>query len=48
MAENASELVWSAPRQVLFSEIKTGLHMRIMTAGVSRIGKRQVYPLRKK
>jgi eukaryotic-like serine/threonine-protein kinase len=40
---NASSLTWTGPQQVLFSEIKSGLHMGIMAAQESRIGARDVY-----
>src|SRR6202171_106247 len=40
---NSSGLVWTGPRQVLFSEIKMGLHMGIVAAEESRIGARDVY-----
>ena len=40
---NASGLVWTGPRQVLFSEIKTGAHMGLVTAEESRVGARDVY-----
>ncbi len=40
---NASDLVWTGPRQVLFSEIKTVSHMGIVTADESRIGEHDVY-----
>jgi eukaryotic-like serine/threonine-protein kinase len=40
---NASGLVWTAPRQVLFSEIKTGDHMGLVMAGENRLGARDVY-----
>jgi hypothetical protein len=43
MLRNASGLVWTGPRQVLFSEIKTGVHMGIVAAEESRIGARDVY-----
>jgi DNA-binding winged helix-turn-helix (wHTH) protein/Tol biopolymer transport system component len=43
MLRNASGLVWTGPQQVLFSEIKMGLHMGIVTAEESRIGARDVY-----
>ena len=35
---NASGLIWTGPRQVLFSEIKKGPHMGIVAAEESRIG----------
>ena len=41
--KNASGLVWSGPRQMLFSEIKMGEHMAIVAAGESRVGQRDVY-----
>lgn len=40
---NASGLSWLDERQVLFSEIKTGLHMGIVTATVDRSSERTVY-----
>jgi eukaryotic-like serine/threonine-protein kinase len=43
LLENASGLVWSGPRQVLFSEMRLGQHMAIVTAGESRAGQRDVY-----
>jgi serine/threonine protein kinase len=41
--KNASGLVWTAPRRVLYSEIKRGLHMGIIAAEESRMGERDVY-----
>jgi serine/threonine protein kinase/Tol biopolymer transport system component len=43
LLKNASGLVWSGPRQVMFSEMKMGEHMAIVAAGESRIGQRDVY-----
>jgi Tol biopolymer transport system component len=43
MLRNASGLVWTGPRQVLFSEIKKGVHMGIVTAEESRAGQRDIY-----
>jgi serine/threonine protein kinase len=40
---NASGLTWIADHQVLFSEIKTGLHMGIVTATDSRAASREIY-----
>jgi eukaryotic-like serine/threonine-protein kinase len=40
---NASGLVWRSNHTVLFSEIKTGAHMAIVTAEESRAGVRDVY-----
>jgi Tol biopolymer transport system component len=41
--KNASGLVWTGPRRVLFSEIKMGVHMGIVAAEESRMGARDVY-----
>ena len=43
LLRNASGLVWTGPRQVLFSEIKMGVHMGIVAAEESRIGAREIY-----
>ena len=43
MMRNASALTWTGPQQVLFSEIKKGVHMGIVAAGDSRLGARDVY-----
>src|SRR5713101_9940368 len=43
LLRNASGLVWTGPRQVLFSEIKTGIHMGIVAADENRLGARDVY-----
>jgi len=40
---NASGLVWTGPRQVLFSEIKKSPHMGIVASDESRHGQRDVY-----
>jgi Tol biopolymer transport system component len=40
---NASGLTWIADHQVLFSEIKTGIHMGIVTATDSRAASREIY-----
>jgi serine/threonine protein kinase len=40
---NASGLTWIGPQQVLFSEITTGLYMKIVTADENRAGERDVY-----
>jgi serine/threonine protein kinase len=40
---NASGLVWIDRERLLFSEIKTGVHMGIVTAGQSRADTRDVY-----
>jgi Tol biopolymer transport system component len=41
--KNASGLVWTGPGNVLFSEIKMGLHMGIVAADENRAGARSVY-----
>jgi DNA-binding winged helix-turn-helix (wHTH) protein/Tol biopolymer transport system component len=43
LLRNASGLVWTGPRQVLFSEIKMGVHMGIVAAEENRLGARDVY-----
>lgn len=40
---NASGLVWTGPRQVMFSKIRKSPHMGIVAAEESRIGERDVY-----
>jgi serine/threonine protein kinase len=40
---NASGLTWIADHQVLFSEIKSGLHMGIVTSTESRAAPREIY-----
>jgi Tol biopolymer transport system component len=40
---NASGLVWIADHRLLFAEIKTGLHMGIVTATESRAERREIY-----
>jgi serine/threonine protein kinase/Tol biopolymer transport system component len=43
LLRNASGLIWTSPRQVLFSEVKMGAHMGLVTAEESRMGARDVY-----
>jgi serine/threonine protein kinase/Tol biopolymer transport system component len=43
MLRNASGLVWTGPRQILFSEIRMGVHMAVVTSEESRIGQHDVY-----
>ena len=43
MLKNASGLVWTGPRQIMFSEIRTGAHMVVVRSEESRIGQRDVY-----
>ena len=40
---NASGLTWITDQRVLFSEIKTGIHMGIVTATESRAESREIY-----
>lgn len=40
---NAAALTWVDPQRILFSEIKAGLHMALLTARVSRAESRDVY-----
>jgi serine/threonine protein kinase/Tol biopolymer transport system component len=41
--KNASGLIWTGPRQLLFSEIKMGVHMGVVAADENRSGQRDVY-----
>ena len=43
MLKNASGLVWTDPRRIMFSEIRMGVHMAVVTAEESRMGQRDVY-----
>jgi Tol biopolymer transport system component len=43
LLKNASGLVWTGQRQVLFSEMRMGVHMAVVGAEESRIGQRNVY-----
>jgi eukaryotic-like serine/threonine-protein kinase len=40
---NASGLTWISNQQVLFSEIESGLYMKVVAAGQNRDGERDVY-----
>jgi len=40
---NASGLTWTRPGQLLFSEIRMGLHMGVVASNEARIGERAVY-----
>ena len=42
LLRNASGLIWTGPGQVLFAEIKSGVHMGIVAAQENRIGARDV------
>jgi eukaryotic-like serine/threonine-protein kinase len=43
LLRNAEGLTWLNDRQVLFSEIKTGMHMGVVTAAADGSGRRGVY-----
>ncbi|HEY6346725.1 MAG TPA: protein kinase [Bryobacteraceae bacterium] len=43
MLKNASGLTWTGPRQVMFSEIRMGVHMGIDAAEESRLNQRGIY-----
>jgi serine/threonine protein kinase/Tol biopolymer transport system component len=43
MLKNASGLVWTGPGQMMFSEIRTGVHMAVVASGESRVGQRDIY-----
>ena len=43
MLPNAAGLIWIEPQRLLFSEIKSGLHMAIVSASESRTEARDVY-----
>jgi serine/threonine protein kinase len=43
LLKNASGLVWTDPRQLMFSEMRMGVHMAVVTAEQSRTGQRNVY-----
>jgi len=43
MLKNASGLVWTGPRRIMFSEIRMGVHMAVVISEESRIGQRDVY-----
>lgn len=40
---NAEGVSWIGPQQLLFSEIKSGIHMALVTAGENRTNSRDVY-----
>ena len=40
---NASGLTWADKQHVVFSEIRTGVHMGVATATESRVGERDIY-----
>src|SRR5262245_12142784 len=43
LLRNASGLAWTGPRQILFSEIRMGVHMAVVTSEDNRARQRDVY-----
>jgi len=43
LLKNAAGLVWLDPQRLLFSEIKTGIHLGVVTATLTGAGKREIY-----
>ena len=43
MLKNASGLVWTGPRRIMFSEMRKGVHMAVVTSEESRAAQRDVY-----
>ena len=43
LLKNASGLVWTGPGQLLFSEMRMGVHMAVVAAAESRTGQHDVY-----
>jgi serine/threonine protein kinase len=43
MLKNASGLTWTSARQILFSEIRMGVHMAVAKSEESRLGQRDIY-----
>jgi len=43
MLKNASGLVWTGPGRIMFSEMRTGVHMAVVTSEESRTAQRDVY-----
>src|SRR6185436_18902437 len=43
MLKNASGLVWTGLRRIMFSEMRMGVHMAVVTSEESRMGQRDVY-----
>jgi serine/threonine protein kinase/Tol biopolymer transport system component len=43
MLQNASGLVWIGPRRIMFSEMRKGVHMAVVTSDESRAAQRDVY-----
>ncbi|HEX5234024.1 MAG TPA: winged helix-turn-helix domain-containing protein [Silvibacterium sp.] len=40
---NAAGLVWLDPQRLLFSEVRSGIHLGVVTATVTRAGLREIY-----
>lgn len=43
LLKNAAGLVWLDPQRLLFSEIRTGIHLGVVTATVTRASQRDIY-----
>ena len=43
MLKNASGLVWIGPRRIMFSEMRNGVHMAVVTSDENRAAQRDVY-----
>jgi serine/threonine protein kinase/Tol biopolymer transport system component len=43
LLKNASGLVWTGPGRIIFSEIRMGVHMAVVTSEENRKGQRDVY-----
>ena len=43
MLENASGVVWTGPQRIMFSEMRRGVHMAVVTSEESRAAQRDVY-----
>jgi Tol biopolymer transport system component len=43
MLKNASGLVWIGPRRIMFSEMRQGVHMAVVTSEESRAAQRDIY-----
>ncbi|MGA7522051.1 MAG: winged helix-turn-helix domain-containing protein [Acidobacteriaceae bacterium] len=43
LLKNAAGLVWLDPQRLLFSEIRSGIHMGVVTATATRAGLREIY-----
>ena len=43
MLKNASGLVWTGPRRIMFSEMRQGVHMAVVTSEEDRAAQRDVY-----